>query len=102
MVGDIPLAAVLLDVDNISERATPPKDWPEAQQYLEEMQSWVSGRAVWGGVPELLIMAHMGKWQVWLVERLPDETWQLFFEPLGPATAQDRRICLAWNGGQFL
>ena len=103
LCGGIPMATVLLDVDNTSalERAEPPEAWPEAKQYLREMRSWVSGRAVWGGVAELHALAHMGKWKIFLVERLPDETWQLFFEPLGPDTAQDKRICLAWNGGQF-
>ena len=103
LVGGIPLATVLLDVDNISapERARPPKDWPEAKQYLQVMSTWASGRVAWGGYPELHVMAHLGQWQVFLVERLPDETWQLFFEPLGPDTAQNKQICLAWNGGQF-
>ena len=98
----LPVHNILLDVDSGPDdrpRRLPAIDWPEAQEYLKQMETWGT-RASWGGAAELRVLAGMSRRRIFLAERHNDNTWQLFDRPLGSAAGKPD-ICVVWNGGHY-
>ena len=71
------------------------------QAYLERMKGW-GDRDQWGGAAELAVLAHISNRRIFLVERLPDEGWQLLIGPIGPtAKPNTLKLCLAFTGAHY-
>ena len=99
---DLSIPELLIDVSGIDRdaRKAPPIDWPEVQEYLRRMRSW-SSRDCWGSAAELVVLAHMSKTQIFLLERFAcNEEWQLLTGPVGPDDWK-LRIGLVYTGRHY-
>jgi hypothetical protein len=89
------LPELLIDVSDLDDSA---RD-DAVQQYLRRMQSWGS-RDCWGGAAELVVLAHMSKTQIFLLEGYEGNEWQLLTGPVGPDDCK-LRIGLVFSGAHY-